>query len=218
MRNPHAGQPFTASDEQISAALADVSVPALLMACVHMTDDEAVRRRILDGPLKPAGIRGSAFDTARWDHDVELAGKSVVMIGAGATGFQVAPAIADTVGQLTIFQRTAQWMFPNPNYHAAVGDGTRWALKHLPFYGRWFRFLVFWPGCDTGLAAARVDPDWPDQQRAVSAARTSPAGAGPTCRRPGAPGRRPTWASPSPASRTSSACTARAPTWQAAEA
>ena len=113
---------------------------------------------------------GPAFHTARWDGDVELAGRDVVMIGAGATGFQLAPAIADTVGRLTIFQRTAQWMFPNPDYHAAVGPGAHWALRHLPFYARWFRFLVFWPGCDTGLAAARVDPEWPDQQRAVSAA------------------------------------------------
>lgn len=113
---------------------------------------------------------GPAFHTARWDHGVDLTGKDVVMIGAGATGFQLAPAIAGTVGRLSIFQRTAQWMFPNPDYHATVGPGTRWALRHLPFYGRWFRFLVFWPGCDTGLAAAKVDPAWPDQQRAVSAA------------------------------------------------
>ncbi|MEO6467619.1 MAG: 4-hydroxyacetophenone monooxygenase, partial [Acidimicrobiia bacterium] len=66
------------------------------------------------------------------------------------------------------FQRTAQWMFPNPNYHEAVGPGVRWALSHLPFYGRWYRFLIFWPGCDKGLEAARVDPDYPDQQTAVS--------------------------------------------------
>jgi 4-hydroxyacetophenone monooxygenase len=113
---------------------------------------------------------GPAFHTARWDHDVSLEGANVVMIGAGASGFQVAPAIADQVERLTVFQRTAQWMFPNPNYHAAVGSGVQWALRHLPFYGRWYRFLLFWPGCDTGLAAARIDPDWPDQQTAVSAA------------------------------------------------
>lgn len=129
----------------------------------------------LNTPLIPdfpgaESFAGPVFHTARWDHDVELAGKNVAMIGAGASGFQVAPAIAEEVGQLTVFQRTAQWMFPNPNYHAAVGPGVRWALKHLPFYGRWYRFLLFWPGCDTGLAAARVDPDWPDQQRAVSEA------------------------------------------------
>ena len=86
------------------------------------------------------------------------------MIGAGASGFQIAPAIADDVDRLTVFQRTAQWMFPNPNYHAEVGPGVQWALRHLPFYGRWYRFLLFWPGCDKGLEAARVDPDCPDQQ------------------------------------------------------
>src|ERR1019366_4677831 len=111
---------------------------------------------------------GPAFDSARWDHSVDLTDKRVAMIGAGASGFQIAPAIADRVGHLTVFQRTAQWMFPNPNYHERVGPGVRWALRHLPFYGRWYRFLLFWPGCDKGLAAARVDPDYPDQQRAVS--------------------------------------------------
>ncbi|AGB23666.1 putative flavoprotein involved in K+ transport [Mycobacterium sp. JS623] len=111
---------------------------------------------------------GPAFHSSEWDHSVELRGKRVAMIGAGASGFQIAPAIADIVDHLTVFQRTAQWMFPNPNYHAAVGPGVQWALRHLPFYGRWYRFLVFWPGCDKGLAAAYVDPDYPDQQTAVS--------------------------------------------------
>jgi len=111
---------------------------------------------------------GPSFHSARWDHSVDLTGRRVAMVGAGASGFQIAPAIADTVGHLTIFQRTAQWMFPNPNYHEVVGDGVRWALRHLPFYGRWYRFLLFWPGCDKGLEAARVDPSYPDQQVAVS--------------------------------------------------
>ena len=57
---------------------------------------------------------------------------------------------------------------PNPNYHEAVGPGVQWALTHLPFYGRWYRFLMFWPGCDKGLEAARVDPDYRDPQQAVS--------------------------------------------------
>jgi 4-hydroxyacetophenone monooxygenase len=111
---------------------------------------------------------GPSFHSAQWDHSVDLRGKRVALIGAGASGFQIAPAIAGDVEHLTVFQRTAQWMFPNPNYHAEVGRGVRWALRHLPFYGRWYRFLLFWPGCDKGLQAARVDPDYPDPQRAVS--------------------------------------------------
>lgn len=121
-------------------------------------------------PDVPNEFSGPQFHTARWDHDVDLTGKRVVMIGAGATGFQVAPAIADSVGHLTVIQRTAQWMFPNPNYHEPVGPGVRWALHHLPFYGRWYRFLIFWPGCDTGLVAARVDHDWEPQHQSVSEA------------------------------------------------
>ncbi len=113
-------------------------------------------------------FEGAAFHSAEWDHSVDLRGKRVAMIGAGASGFQIAPAIAEDVEHLTVFQRTAQWMFPNPNYHADVGAGVKWALRHLPFYGRWYRFLLFWPGCDKGLDAARVDPDYPDQRRAVS--------------------------------------------------
>jgi 4-hydroxyacetophenone monooxygenase len=127
----------------------------------------------LDRPHVPAipgrdMFGGPVFHSAEWDHDVELRGKHVALIGAGASGFQIAPAIAEDVARLTVFQRTAQWMFPNPNYHEPVGAGVRWALRHLPFYGRWYRFLLFWPGCDKGLEAARVDPDHPEQQRAVS--------------------------------------------------
>ncbi len=111
---------------------------------------------------------GTSFHSARWDHSADYRGKRVAVIGAGASGFQIVPAIAGDVAELTVFQRTAEWMFPNPNYHEKVGPGVQWALRHLPFYGRWYRFLLFWPGCDGGLAAARVDPDWPHPERAVS--------------------------------------------------
>jgi 4-hydroxyacetophenone monooxygenase len=111
---------------------------------------------------------GPAFHSSAWDHSLDLTGKRVALIGAGASGFQIAPAIAGDVEHLTVFQRTAQWMFPNPMYHDAVGDGMRWAMRHLPYYGRWYRFLVLWPGADKGLDAARGDPDYADQDYAVS--------------------------------------------------
>lgn len=112
---------------------------------------------------------GAWFHSSKWDHSIDYKGKRVALVGAGASGFQIAPTIAPEVAQLTVFQRTAQWMFPNPNYHKAVGPGVTWAIRHLPFYGRWYRFLLFWPGCDGGLAAAKVDPDYPHPEVAVSA-------------------------------------------------
>jgi 4-hydroxyacetophenone monooxygenase len=111
---------------------------------------------------------GPLFHSAAWDHDVPLGGRRVALIGAGASGFQIAPAIAEDVEHLDVFQRTAQWMFPNPMYHDQVGDGTRWAMEHLPFYSRWYRFLLLWPGADKGLDAARVDPGYEQSDYAVS--------------------------------------------------
>ena len=145
----------------------DGTVTDLTARAVISAVGQLNRPRVPDLPGRDT-FAGKAFHSAEWDHSVDLRGRRVAMIGAGASGFQIAPAIADDVEHLTVFQRTAQWMFPNPNYHAEVGPGVRWALRHLPFYGRWYRFLLFWPGCDKGLAAARVDPDYPDQTRAVS--------------------------------------------------
>ncbi len=114
-------------------------------------------------------FKGPSFHSSNWDHSVDYKDKRVAVIGAGASGFQLVPTIAPSTAQLTVFQRTAQWMFPNPNYHEKVGPGKAWAIRHLPFYGRWYRFLLFWPGCDGGLAAAKIDPEYPNQEIAVSA-------------------------------------------------
>jgi len=112
---------------------------------------------------------GPAMHSAQWDPTVDLAGRRVAVIGTGASAFQIVPTIAPEVGHLSVFQRSAPWMFPNPHYHDQVGPGVGWALRHLPYYGRWYRFLLFWPACDGGLPAMRVDPDWPDQSRSISA-------------------------------------------------
>ena len=105
---------------------------------------------------------GPSFHAARWDNTVDYRGKKVAQIGAGASGFQLAPTIADDVAQLNIFQRTAQWMFPNPNYHRPVPAGDKWAMKNLPYYGRWFRFLTFWPAAGLTMTNSRIDPNFDD--------------------------------------------------------
>ena len=111
---------------------------------------------------------GPAMHTADWQHQHDLAGKRVAVIGTGASAFQVVPEIAERAERLFVFQRSAPWMFPNPNYHRAVGDGVKWALKHLPYYGRWYRFLIFWPACDALLPTLHSDPAWPHQDRSIN--------------------------------------------------
>jgi 4-hydroxyacetophenone monooxygenase len=103
---------------------------------------------------------GPVFHSAVWDHSIDLRGKRVALIGAGASGFQIGPAIADHVEHLTVFQRSAQWIMPNPIYHRAVDARSLWAMRHLPGYARWYRFLLLWQATDKPLEVARVDPNW----------------------------------------------------------
>lgn len=55
---------------------------------------------------------GIAFHSARWRHDVPLAGKRVAVIGTGASAIQFMPAIAPEVASLAVCQRTPAWLMP----------------------------------------------------------------------------------------------------------
>ncbi len=115
-------------------------------------------------------FRGPAFHSARWDHSVDLTGKRVAVIGTGASAAQAVPVIAERVERLDIFQRTANWMLPAPDYHAPIPEGQKWLLRHVPFFSHWHRFWLFWrTGDGMFLPRAKVDRDWAQQDTAVSA-------------------------------------------------
>ena len=61
---------------------------------------------------------GVVFHSARWNHQVPLAGKRVGVIGTGSSAIQITAALIDEVAELSLFQRTAQWVMPmgNPAY------------------------------------------------------------------------------------------------------
>jgi len=58
---------------------------------------------------------GPTFHSAEWDHDVDLAGKRVAVIGTGASAIQFVPAIQPEVGHMTVFQRTPPYIIPRPD-------------------------------------------------------------------------------------------------------
>ena len=105
-------------------------------------------------------FRGAWFHTARWDHEVELAGKRVAVIGTGASAFQAVPAIAPAVAELYLFQRTPPWINPRPEYHRAVPAGKHWLLRCVPHYAKWFRLLQFWLTAEGALAYVYQDEQW----------------------------------------------------------
>ena len=111
-------------------------------------------------------FEGPAFHSARWDHDVDLTGKRVVVIGTGASALQFVPEIASDVGELLVVQRTPPWLGPTPDYHDPVSDELQWLYRHVPSYAEWNRFCIFWQMGDGALAAVTVDPEW-DGRRSV---------------------------------------------------
>jgi 4-hydroxyacetophenone monooxygenase len=111
---------------------------------------------------------GQYCHSAAWDDAIDCRGKRVIVVGSGASAFQIVPTIAPEVEQLAVFQRSAPWMFENPIYHDGVPEGKKWCLQNLPFYTRWFRFLLFWPACDGAYDTIFIDPQWPHQERSIS--------------------------------------------------
>lgn len=105
-------------------------------------------------------FEGPIFHTARWNHDVNLRGKRVAIVGTGASSVQVGPTIATDVEKLIIFQRSPGWVGLNQSYHTVFSPGMRWANAHIPYFYMWCRFLLFWASGDTNHAVVQRDPAW----------------------------------------------------------
>ncbi|MER7949095.1 NAD(P)/FAD-dependent oxidoreductase [Streptomyces sp. NPDC096079] len=77
-----------------------------------------------------ADFPGKVFHSARWDHDYDLRGKRVAMVGTGASAIQIVPEIQREVGRLTLFQRTPPWVMPRMD--RAISAPERWLHRALP--------------------------------------------------------------------------------------
>jgi cation diffusion facilitator CzcD-associated flavoprotein CzcO len=86
-------------------------------------------------------FQGKAFHTKNWDHSVDLKGKKVAVIGSGASGAQVIPAIAPEVEQLHVFQRTPHWIMPRPD---RVFSERQRSLLRKPWAYNLLRRWIYW--------------------------------------------------------------------------
>ncbi len=84
---------------------------------------------------------GKVFHSARWDHDYDLRGKRVAMVGTGASAIQIVPAIQPDVAKLTLFQRTPPWVMPRVD--RAISGAERWLHRQLPFTSQARRGLLW---------------------------------------------------------------------------
>jgi cation diffusion facilitator CzcD-associated flavoprotein CzcO len=87
------------------------------------------------------GFAGPAFHTARWRHDVDLAGKRVAVVGTGASAIQVVPAIQPEAAQVDVYQRSPGWTLPKMDYAYPAWAHT--LFERLPPLRRLDRASVF---------------------------------------------------------------------------
>jgi cation diffusion facilitator CzcD-associated flavoprotein CzcO len=87
---------------------------------------------------------GHSFHSARWDHDYDLRGKRVAVVGTGASAIQFIPIIARQAQRLYVFQRTGNWFWKRGNqpYPRRV----RWLIENVPGLQALRRLLIFYFG------------------------------------------------------------------------
>ena len=113
----------------------------------------------LDRPLYPdieglEQFQGTCFHSARWDHDHDLRGERVAVIGNGASASQFIPEIAPALERLTVFQRTPNWVIPRLDHRYC--SRAHWWFRWFPWAKRVYRYFIFvqlesrWPAFSLG--------------------------------------------------------------------
>ena len=84
---------------------------------------------------------GAVFHSARWDHERDLTGHRVAVIGTGASAIQFVPEIQPRVGRLALFQRTPPWVLPRGN--PSIPESMRGRFARHPSLQRLLRRGAF---------------------------------------------------------------------------
>jgi len=101
----------------------------------------------LSEPLVPdlpglATFEGAVFHSARWEHDHDLTGEQVAVVGTGASAVQFVPEIQPRVRSLDVYQRTAPWVLPRRD--RAIGPVERRLYAAHPVLQRLARAGTYW--------------------------------------------------------------------------
>jgi cation diffusion facilitator CzcD-associated flavoprotein CzcO len=125
--------------------------------CTRGAGDAACTRYVADNLITASGglseprlpritglgsFSGEVFHSARWNHDLDLTGKRVAVIGTGASAIQIVPELQRAAGRLDVYQRTAPWVLPR--HDRTYSRLERLALKHLPGLGKLYRSSIYW--------------------------------------------------------------------------
>ena len=87
-------------------------------------------------------FRGKVFHSARWDHGFDLRDKNVAVVGTGASAIQFIPPVAEVVRQLSVFQRSPNWIIKRRD--RAYTPFEKKVFARVPLARRAYRALIYW--------------------------------------------------------------------------
>ncbi|MGH3361962.1 MAG: flavin-containing monooxygenase [Nocardioides sp.] len=100
-------------------------------------------------------FQGEIFHSARWDHDVDLQGKRVAVIGTGASSIQIVPELQKVVEHLDVYQRTAPYVLPRHDRKYTRVE--RALFKRFPAVQKAYRTGIYW-GRETYVPGFTLEP------------------------------------------------------------
>jgi cation diffusion facilitator CzcD-associated flavoprotein CzcO len=101
----------------------------------------------LNRPHVPAlpgldAFAGARFHSARWDPAFDAAGKSIVVVGSGASAVQFVPQLQKTARRVTLLQRSPPFVLPRKDRRYRGFE--KWMFQHVPLLRRFYRSLIYW--------------------------------------------------------------------------
>ena len=127
---------------------------SLITASGHLSDPKFPSIKGLDS------FSGEIFHSAQWDHDVQLDGKRIGVVGSGASAIQIVPEIAEIAAHLTVFQRSAPYVIPRLDYFYTEAE--RGMFRKFPHTAQAIRDELFW-GNEARFPQRRGVPAFIDQ-------------------------------------------------------
>ncbi|KAL4789432.1 hypothetical protein BDV19DRAFT_397047 [Aspergillus venezuelensis] len=86
-------------------------------------------------------FKGAMWHSARWNHEYDLTGKTIAVVGNGCSAAQLVPEIVKKATKVYQFQRSAQWVTSRVNREFTAFE--KWCFRYVPLLARYYRFRLW---------------------------------------------------------------------------
>ena len=114
----------------------ELLVDAVVFACGQLNRPHVPHLEGIDS------FAGDLWHSARWNHDIDLAGRRVAVVGTGASAIQFVPEVARVAASTTVFQRSPNYVAPKRN--PVFGPVRSWLFRSVRPYERAYRWATYW--------------------------------------------------------------------------